>query len=153
MVVFSLSSIVSFSPLVVLVMMTVLFRMGTPSRVKGGLQEMKKEVELMGTTVRLLTDSNGPADNNYDNCMCIMAGQKGCICKTLFYMGTMSVLSCVTVCFQLRSKTSTVCYIHQHTASQTTVQNIAPKIPIERSNGVTMSSMILKIAHFGGGIL
>ena len=31
--------------------------MGTPSRVKGGLQEMRTVVELMGTTVRLLTDS------------------------------------------------------------------------------------------------
>ena len=31
--------------------------MGTPSRVKGGLQEMRTVVELMETTVRLLTGS------------------------------------------------------------------------------------------------
>ena len=35
--------------------------MGTPSRVKGGLQEMRTVVELMGTTVRSLTASNRPA--------------------------------------------------------------------------------------------
>ena len=34
--------------------------MGTPSRVKEGIQEMKIVMELM-TTVRLLTDSNTPA--------------------------------------------------------------------------------------------
>ena len=37
--------------------------MGTPSRVKGGLQEMRMVVELMRVnviTVRLLTDSNKP---------------------------------------------------------------------------------------------
>ena len=38
--------------------------MGTPSRVKGGLQEMRTVVELMSVTLRLLTGSNGPADNN-----------------------------------------------------------------------------------------
>ena len=36
--------------------------MGTPSRVKGGLQEMRTVVELTGVTVRLLTDSNRSAD-------------------------------------------------------------------------------------------
>ena len=35
--------------------------MGTPSRVKGGLQEMRTVVELTGVTARLLTDSNRPA--------------------------------------------------------------------------------------------
>ena len=39
--------------------------MGTPSRVKGGLQEMRTVVELMETTVRLLTDSNRPAHDDY----------------------------------------------------------------------------------------
>ena len=35
--------------------------MGTPSRVKGGLQEMRTVVEVTGVTARLLTDSNRPA--------------------------------------------------------------------------------------------
>ena len=36
--------------------------MGTPSRVKGGLQEIRTVVELMETTVRSLTDSSGPME-------------------------------------------------------------------------------------------
>ena len=34
--------------------------MGTPSRVKGGIQETRTVVELIEITVRLLTDSKYP---------------------------------------------------------------------------------------------
>ena len=55
---------VSFSPLVVLVMVTLYPRMGTPSRVKGGLQEMRTVVELMVVTVRLWTAPNRPVEEH-----------------------------------------------------------------------------------------
>ena len=61
MVVSPSTDIVSFFLLAVLVMVTLYPMMGTPSRVKGGLQEIKIVVELIATTSRLLTDSSKPA--------------------------------------------------------------------------------------------
>ena len=51
------SSTASFKPPA---MLTLYPRMGTPSRVKGGLQEMRTVVELMVVTVRLWTAPNRP---------------------------------------------------------------------------------------------
>ena len=58
---------VSFSPLVVLVMVTLYPRMGTPSRVKGGLQEMRTVVELMVVTAKFWTAPNRPVEESLHN--------------------------------------------------------------------------------------
>ena len=47
---------VTFSPLVLLLIVRLKPMMGTPSRVKGGIQEMRIVVELIVITDKLLTD-------------------------------------------------------------------------------------------------